>query len=370
MVFKRFLNLLLVVVSCLLSFKVWAQTDEIMIWGPEFTFSNNEIGDLYEENHHWSKTRKSKYNSALAFAQNQLLDLIQKKCTECQIEAVLKTNGIFGNQYRVIYSDGYWIDISLDLGVIETQAKPATREQYEMLAQRFQNDIFDSAKEIGLFPDTFMSGGHIHVGFEYFKNQPILLRNFLVDFANHFELAEGILDLNTKNAPSLRAEGEDKIEKLKVLIAEFDRGELIFNKKKVTTAYQLAEAYFHLIQKKNRYYGLNLARYHAGDYATIEIRSIRTQANFDEYLQELKLFESRIKYLKELSDKGMLIAVENYVDESSKGIGQKKFKKLLVQKFHNYVVESGLEWGSYKKLIYMSELRRKKIIPMCRQLFN
>lgn len=63
--------------------------------------------------------------------------LIQKKCTECQIEAILKTNGIFGNQYRVIYSDGYWIDISLDLGVIEIQAKPATREQYEMLAPTF-----------------------------------------------------------------------------------------------------------------------------------------------------------------------------------------------------------------------------------------
>lgn len=345
----------------------FSQNVEDITWGSEFTFSNNEIGDAYEVNHRWSRSRQDKYNLSIDSAQNSLIASIKKKCPECTVEQLQKRNGNATSMYRVTYPDAYWIDINPDLGVIETQALPATKKEYERLAERFQNDLFNSANEVGLFPDTFMSGGHIHIGFDFFKNNPILLRNFLVDYTNHFELAEGILDLNQKNAPTLRTFGEEKIRTLKEIIQLFDNNELKFRRKKVSTSLDLAEYYFNFVQKNNRYHALNIQRFKAGDQATIEIRGIRTQANFNEFLQEISLFQARIKYLQELTKQGVRIPVNDYIDESS--LGTKKFDRLLVQKFYDYVTESGLNWNKYKKLIYMPELKRKTVIPACGRLF-
>jgi len=330
------------------------------LWGLEFTFSSNELGDLYNEEKFFNNT-DFKYRKVSERVHSELVAVVEKNCSGCQLKLVSE------GASQVVFPDRYWIQIATDPGVIEIQAKPATLKQYQKLKARF-DILFESAAQIGLFPDTFMSGGHIHVGLAAFKNNPLLLRNFLVDFTNHFELAEGILDLNPKNASSLRMQQDEfgALDRFKTFIENFDRGTLLSkNHKKIESSEALAKQYYDIVQQGNlygksaRYQALNLQRHNKGQESTIEIRSIRTQASFDEFLQELTLFEGRLKYLKKLTDKKIRIPLEDYVNSSK--LGTKKFDKLLVEKFYRYVTESELRWEEYKPLIYLEELRRKKI---------
>jgi hypothetical protein len=336
-------------------------------FGSEFTFSNNTIGKLYNpawEDQSYSQiyrhesARLAKYENEQNNAYNALIDELLKICPSCK----LKNQHVITN---VIFPDTYVISVNVDPGVIETQAYPATVKQYKTLYKQHFENLFLGAANAGLFPDTFMSGGHIHIGLSEFLAEPILFRNFIVDITNHFELAGGILDLNQKNAPSIQesTDGRRRLDKFKSMIEAFDNGTLIANSwafsnegEVIKSVTDLAKYYFHEIQELKRYFALNLQNKHG----TLEIRAIHAQLNFEEYLKEITLFQSRLNYLKRLSDKNILIPVEDFVDSGA--LGTKKYDKLLVQKFYDYVTESGLNWAEYKPLIYLTDLRRKKII--------
>lgn len=341
------ISFLLVAAVLLIPFAAYAWPPT---FGAEFIFTNDEIREADQRHDGFPKIRLRK-------------ELAEKIVTLCaQRTSFADHCNVINDGFtvRVAYSNGFWFEITTDEQVLEVQTKPSTFDEFHALRERLQRDLFDVAHQVGLQPDIFASGGHIHIGIkEAFGNDGRLLRNFFVDFANHPEIADGVLDLNYLNAPPLSAHSERVRDNLRKVLEEFDSSNdqsitnfaRLINKKVYTEA--IAPRVFVMPDK---YQALNLRH-----KETIEIRSIRAQLDMDEFLKELKLFESRIAYVKKLTKDGANI---KYL-----GLSGNMKDKAMVDAFYRYVRESGLDWNEYKTLM-PKPLRRKQVSPECIRSFE
>lgn len=167
---------------------------------------------------------------------SQLAKVIQKTCEargDCKVTKIkaMKTYGgrnpDYNKVYKVEYNDGYWFQINTDPGVVEIQAKAEDAARTKELTARIQRDIFDSAEAAKLQVLRKFGAGHINIGFASadFEKDPLLFRNFIVDFINHYEISNGVLNKDKMNAQS-PLEIKEVREKLKKIIARFDSGEI------------------------------------------------------------------------------------------------------------------------------------------------
>jgi len=270
---------------------------------------------------------------------------LAKKCAnrgDCWVEKVItnRTYGDFGDQYvyRIRYNDGYWFQLNTDPSVIEVQAKAATPTESSRYSKRLQEDLFDEAKKQWLAVPSELSGGHINIGLlgEFDKN-PLLFRNFIVDFINHYEISEGILNLDAKNAASPLTKKKIKTQLIEVLKK--------FDEKKITTTAELAAA-LHEGPFKDMGRQLSLSIRRIADERipigekTVELRSVRAQKSAKEFEHLVHLFNGRITYLKSLNFP--LPLYEGAISNDP---------KILVQRFQKYVEESNASWDELKKLI-------------------
>lgn len=321
------------------------------LFGPEFTFTNQHLSELYHET---ENPDPQGTNASIAEMKEKLrlrillARQIQKRCLGCTViglesdEPVSETSVL-----RVRYPDGYWFHISADPGVIEIQAKPTTLGELEHIKDRLQKDLFNSAREIGLDPFVHESGGgHINIGFNFFEQDALLFRNFIVDYANHPELALGIFERDIYNAPPISIKKQDRKYFQKV-IARFDQGEIKSAK----------ELVFLLVRTGGLYStnsAMNLTKIHAPtitSHSRVEIRAFRAQSSADEYLLQCRLLAARIAYLKKLTQPIPL----QFQDKRS--------ILDMIKGFQTYVTETGLDWKDFQMFIPQAWKRylRKKV---------
>ncbi|MCB9094256.1 MAG: hypothetical protein H6621_04220 [Halobacteriovoraceae bacterium] len=97
---------------------------------------------------------------------------------------------------KIIYPnlDKWWFEITYDPVVIEIKSKPTTNEFFKTHSKMIQKDIYKTLRLAGLFTRKIFGMGHINIGVEgLFDTDPLLFRNFIVDYVNHSELYTGVL---------------------------------------------------------------------------------------------------------------------------------------------------------------------------------
>lgn len=317
-------------------------------FGPEFTFTNDEILSLFAK----GPATSGDGEALLLKKLDRMRVLIEARCAasgDCVVD-----NGVV--YFRVMYTDGFWIDVTRDPGVIEVTTKPGTVGEFHGQSARLQRDVFDLAAEAGMKPDRMAGDGHIHMGLNSaFGEDAKALRNMFADIANHPELAEGLWGFDPKNAPAM---DHKKVTALQKVLKRFDDG-LIETREELlgeimVDVYKKEPGYPHL-----KYQALSLhsvkvpwtdrrekpmtqeeiKAYRLDNTATLEFRGFRPQKDVAMFLREIELLEARVKHLQGLPPVPVVLP-------SGSGDPYE-----AVAKFRRYVTEAGLDWNEYKKIM-------------------
>jgi len=192
------------------------------------------------------------------------------------------------------YSGGYWIKLELDPWVVEITGKHLTVDGYRRIAPRM-NQLFAVAASVGLTPHERIGGGHVHICRSSFGGDPLALRNFIVDYFNHPELALGILGWDVLNASPLCGAPAPAITSFIDGLARFDAGQLNldgFLQHLRLQVYTYSAEHLPTIAVLSKYQALSVDR-----PSTVEIRAIRPQRSFAEFMDIVELFRARIAFL-------------------------------------------------------------------------
>lgn len=316
-------------------------SDEIL-FGVEFEFANAEVA-----------ATRGVANSVVKERQRAMYEVIRKICEERKDCEITKSprKWMVSMDYVITYTDGWSWRLSTDSATLEIQTMPASVRQFREMADRIRTDIFEVAAKCDLRPDPVAGAGHIHIGVESaFENNPLYLRNFLVDQVNHSELAMGAFGKDLHNAPPVSELTPKQRKAFARVIREFDAG-------KLPTVVELSAA----IEKEvyyatwsgwsppEKYQAINLSRIDRYPLdlgrQTVELRAITAQADEKVYLRQIELFQRRIEYLKGLDGR---VALDAFLVSPRSAFES-------AQKFYRYVTETGLDWKDYQEFISRKE---------------
>jgi len=317
-------------------------------FGPEFTFfhpTRTGVGDHFGNEPGQEGLAQA---PALQKARQDMVDYISKtvcKARACEISEIPYRDN--RTAVRVTYPDGFWFQIIPDPWVLEVMTKPSTLSEIKAREKLIQEHVFDAAKAVGLRPSPKFGGGHISISADVFDENPKLLRNFVVDWLNHAELSEGILENSPESARSATEFSERLKKNIQKVLREFDDG-------KIRSAKVLSQRIFDLIDSsiylKEEYGGrevavnlMNMFQPTDGNNPAsrrVELRSIRAQKDSREYTLLTEMVSKRLEYLSALEE-----SLE-FAPPRSSGSYQER-----VARFYEYVTESGLDWKDYRKLL-------------------
>jgi hypothetical protein len=307
-------------------------------FGAEFELSNQEVWQQGIDMGRTVNTPKA------VSAQWKLVQAYTRECKakkQCGVTALKNKYGV--QVFRIEFTDGFWVQISTDVAVVEIQTKPSTVAEYKA-AKPHLDELFLAGAETGLTPDPkFKQGGHIHMDFaSAFGGDHRLFRNFLVDFMNHQELGGGgVFGSDPGNAPHLSLLTDEKKGVFMDLIDRFDRGEIKSGKelaqKIIRNVYDDNPAHWFPADK---YHALNLTRVpDSDDFSTVEFRALSAQRSPEEFLRQTELFEARLDFLRKIDRNLPVVGFRPLSAEQKVGA------------FRSYVEESGLAWDDYKPLL-------------------
>lgn len=315
-------------------------------FGAEFNFSNEKLKNGQVD-------PRILNSEAAEAARDAMKAVVLQKCQKCKAEVFVNRNGV--KNYRIVYPDGWYFVIATDPFVVEVQTRPSTVQELEHQAKRIQTDIFDSAAEANLLPATQVfsknwAASHIHVGARSAlgqdSNSVKRLRNFLVDFANHSELANGIFTQDKRNAPALIALPQEQQEKFQKIIEAVDAGQI---KTIYALAYRIRNEVYNVTVVENNYpttkfQALNVNRIAIRDFSgeeqTFEIRSIQGQESAEDFLLQTRLIQARLDFLEK---SGSLVEYNPLPIVSS--------DLAKTENFYRYVTETGLDFEPYEKFL-------------------
>ena len=257
------------------------------LFGPEWTFTIRNDTDLYEMAH------------VVRLLHSSLMSKIRERCPECEVS----NNKInLGN---------YVLTTETDPGVIEVNTTPVTVSKLFSVMDKVQTILFESAAEVGLFPHDRIGGGHIHLDVEsHFKNDPVLIRNFIVDMFNHPELFLGTLGFDPLNAPPLAILSKEQIDTFENILANFDNNEIdidtfignikndVYNKS-FMSGDDFTGSRDYYLRSLNKFQLVNLNNFPT----TIEIRGFGPQKSVKHFFMQIKLLSARIRFLKKNKSK-------------------------------------------------------------------
>lgn len=331
--------------------KILELTEPLIIsgtFGPEFTFTNetlvNEgnkaLNKALDAGKHPSEALKTEFN--MAKYQN-FKEILEEKCRirkDCTTSIGYDKHG---ENIRVTYQDGWYFEVGIDMCVIETQTKPGRIADFIYNKNRLEEDLWQVAESLDLRPHYRAGQGHVHIGLSAFNNDPILLRNFFVDYSNRPELAFGALGNHLGNSPPIAALKPEQREGLQTALKQFDALEtktipdfVRLITRNVYTASTIegwdGADYYHAIRLE-RSMRINSA-------STIEIRAFRPQQTVDQFILQLELLQSRINFLRA---KPLIQYHETDKYQYS--------RQDIVNSFYQYVTETGLSWEKYKVLL-------------------
>jgi hypothetical protein len=311
---------------------------EDVTFGAEFTFTSNTILNAARK-----KSGIVNIDEAVA-AQKAFLAEVLKVCDGCHEVTLENSYGV--ETHKIIYPDGWYFVIATDPAVVEVQTKPTTAAELQNIRARIQSDIFDAAKKVGVVPHETVGGGHIH--FDYtssVEGNVLKLRNLLVDFANHPELAQGIWNNDQNNSPPIASLPGTRRQAFEEIIELVDHRKI----RSVNTLIKEMSARVYDYNVKNwhppqKYQAININRVGSKHFdiseQTIEVRSIRAQKSAAEFLAVVRVLEGRIELNKTRTqplalDKAVLNP--KHIENQS----------LTMKKHLDYVAESGVSPEEY-----------------------
>lgn len=323
-------------------------------FGAEFNFSNDDIQAAQKDGTTVVNPASKEYRDLMA-------EKVKASCPQCKIENRVNAFGTL--IYRITYPDGWYFFIATDPGVIEVQTKPSTVEEIKSRLATIQKDIFENAREAGLLPATQVNGpswagSHIHIGVQSAlgsgQEATKKLRNFMADFSNHSELAEGVFTLDYLNAPALRRLPEKQLGNFERIVEDVDSGRIKtvveFARRVRTEVYDVTS--YAWATPTTKYQAFNLDRIGNSKFEeahqTFEIRAMRGQESAQEFLDQIRLLDSRLDHLTR-SGKPVTLALSELNLRSDQ----------KAEQFHAYVTESGLSFGPYRK--YLTPTQREHL---------
>lgn len=161
---------------------------DIALIGTELTFTNSA---LYEA---WRESNGDIANDTAI----RLIDAWNEHMTgETGPFAAERIETDKGYGYKYTFEEnGWWYQITMDAGTLETQVKPFTQEQLRgTVGEYIETYIYGTAKALGLKADKLVGGGHINLDVgTSFDGNPEIFKNFLVLYDHLFEIMKTLDD--------------------------------------------------------------------------------------------------------------------------------------------------------------------------------
>ena len=315
-----------------------------LLFGPEWTFTNEKMINASEN---IPSDVVNKVN------QKALADWLQHLKSQQKYRFEILKDSRYGTDLiRIFDLDGWWVQISMDPGVIEVHAKPSTKETFLKKKNFIEETVFIQAKAFGLNPHRHEGSGHIHLSFSHF-NTYLHFRNFLVDLYNHdFLFSQILVDKPRSGATPLSAMPAEFQRRLSNILAEVDLLQLADQQKMILLASRIQnEVYTDTIglgiskSDAYKYQAINLSRIvdNAVDFKdkTIELRGIRPQKNLQEFFLEIEMFQKRVAYVGEFKE------FITYDEVNHMG---GMWDWMLFEKYEDYLKQIGLFSPTYVNL--------------------
>jgi hypothetical protein len=270
---------------------------EPITYGPELEFTNKEIKEGIEGTTGSLLLRREAKWAGL------LVKEIRTRCgRNCRFERIF---GKYGFETRVHFQNGFYFQVSWDPGVVEIIAKPSTLKELKENAEDVKKYLYDSAHAVGL-TGTLDNGGHVNVGLDSaFSDDAELFLKYFVDYANHPELALGILGHSVNNGPPLSILQPEQRAALSKIVRQFYNKELN-TLEDVIEAIQ-TQVYTHSYKWDNSQHyqsvGLKSIPKEPKHRRRIEHRSVRSQESFEQFIAMAELIEHRHQFLKKNKNK-------------------------------------------------------------------
>lgn len=334
---------------------VWAQN---VRFGAEWTFTNDQLIKEAKLGGNYSVSTQANTQ-----ARDKLIKKLLKKCDGCWIMA--SPNKYFSDEpkYRLNFNSEVWVEIDIDPWVIEINTH-ARLDEY-LKNEDYYKRVFEMAKAIGLSPHKRIGGGHIHVDFaSAFQNSELKARNFIVDMFNNPELALGLTGKDFLNAAPLAMLSQSQNELFAEELNAYDSGKTTFdqfinaiNEKVYQSSYDSFDP-----EPSNKYQAVNLLRASSkSSPRTIELRFFRPPKDFSQYIMQLQLISSRIRYLASF-DRRIEFVAKNYRDK-------RPDKKALVKFYEDFLQETELSFSKFSSLLPKGLMATAKSM-MCEVLFE
>jgi hypothetical protein len=273
---------------------------------------------------------------------------------------------------RFVSPDGWYFILTTDGSVLEVQMKPMTVDEYKAHAVNIQDAVFVSAANERSFPALYKGGGHINIGLKELEHDPLLVRNFIVDYINHAELAMGIMNYDTHNALPVNLIREEQGEHLNNLIQNYDA--IPESEKNLLHLYALLSNIRAVIGGganhnddfcaswgtfcRGKMTSIAFVNAKAGspESSRLEIRAVRPQKDINTFNHQISLFRSRLKYLKTIRHP-IPLKLEVRITNPIQPYSVHKLTPPIdaqeaLRAFYRYVTESGELWKNHRNYIW------------------
>jgi hypothetical protein len=281
-------------------------------------------------------------------------DAIRAKCLSlgCTVEDVKPgKHGV--TEYRVVMPspDGWWFKIAYDPWCVEIQTKPSTLDEWRARKDLIDDLIFKTAKGGGFITQESSLSGHLNIGFRSaFQGKAERFLRFFVDYANHPELALGVLGRDVYNGPPLSVLRQSQREALSAIVERFHRG--TFRSVPQIARAIVDQVYTHTYKPEwnagagRMHYqamGIDKILSEGGDGGDVpfELRAMRNQTSAEDFILQGELQELRVAYLEK--ERPLLRYLE--LEDKSPSPEQQ------ASRFYVYVVEADGDWGKFSKLL-------------------
>lgn len=322
------------------------------IFGPEFTFVN---WDPYTQTISSANSGTAAHSGYLLRARQHLVE------SQPELEKFNESANA-----KFTSPEGWDFTISTDPGVTEVQMAPQTVQFFSEHSSNMQDAIFETAHSANLIASLFQGGGHINIGRNIFEANPLLFRNFLVDFLNHSELSMGILSYDTNNAAPLPLLSDSVQNGIKEAIETFDQNYKEDPSGRLLAYHNLHNSLLRLLvysnfrviwPDRNRYIYKHSAISFQGNSPRIEIRSVRPQASFDVWVRQIRLFRNRLLYLSQFKEPiAHELKVKPFSDDilvDAKYVYEPPIDpQLALRAFYEYVTGAGELWQNHRDYLW------------------
>lgn len=335
--------------------------------GPELAFTNAETAAAWNARYNANVPDYQTPTATGELVQAQRLGTeIIKNCAGCRVR---RYKGKFGLETSHIdFPNGFWVEISVDPGIVELQTPPLTPERYVELTPFIEETIYGAASRLNM--SYVPTDGHLNFGvratFETVKG----LAAFMLDQINHPELGLGVLGQDIENGPPLAIEELDQLKKFFAVMDDVKSG-------KVFTLTDFASrinegVYYRSMELLTatagaHYQGVSIKRLNNYLFPTydqpLEIRWAAGQPTFRRVMLMYEFYLKRIEYLQRTPEFANL----------QRRLYAKPLQMTAPEKltrFYIYVQEMGADFDVYKELIDSKRIASAKLDPIVTNEFD